>query len=368
MASMKKPPHPVSLEKGELFTLVRSPDSSGNQNQRGPEMSYQSIAGQQGASKSDAKLQAIMLPDNLKGKRVLDLGCNEGFFCQAAKKRGAEQVVGMDMDEGFLSRAKEHARSQGLDIDFRQGSMMNLPEEQFDYVLLLSALHYIDNPAELMRRIKGVLAPGGKLVLECGVSPKPGMTVDLALRSVDRRYFPTRDLLIDVWLQDYSVKSIGGSIQQVGDPIPRYVFHCTPAVTNVLFIEGNGGIGKTTLSRKIGPAPVISTDDLFVPSKDKDAPAPEAQARYDEHLRQSKSIWGTWDALKHDEAITSYFVSTIVDAIKHCRGSASIIVEGFVVSTLREPVERALGNTFRCWTINRSSSEEENLPWQAYKR
>jgi tRNA (mo5U34)-methyltransferase len=42
------------------------------------------------------KLPYYGLPDDLTGKRVLDIGCAEGFFTFEAEKRGAREVIGVD--------------------------------------------------------------------------------------------------------------------------------------------------------------------------------------------------------------------------------------------------------------------------------
>ena len=54
---------------------------------------YQTFPGKTGASRTAEKLKALLLPD-LSGKRFLDVGCNEGFFCGFAKHCGAERSVG----------------------------------------------------------------------------------------------------------------------------------------------------------------------------------------------------------------------------------------------------------------------------------
>ena len=40
-----------------------------------------------------------VLPADLTGKTVLDIGCNGGFYSLEMKRRGADRVVGIDMDE-----------------------------------------------------------------------------------------------------------------------------------------------------------------------------------------------------------------------------------------------------------------------------
>src|SRR5436190_21503438 len=109
-------------------------------------MPYQSFDGQVGDSRSNEKLERIKLPKSLEGKSILDLGCNEGFFAIEAARRGASRVVGIDHDERALGPARDRAAQFGFDnVEFRKGNMTDLPQgEKFDYVLLLSALHYID--------------------------------------------------------------------------------------------------------------------------------------------------------------------------------------------------------------------------------
>ncbi len=41
---------------------------------------------------------APILPEDLTGKSVLDIGCNAGFYAMELKRRGADRVVGTDSD------------------------------------------------------------------------------------------------------------------------------------------------------------------------------------------------------------------------------------------------------------------------------
>ena len=47
-----------------------------------------------------------MLPE-LAGRRVLDLGCGFGWFCRWAREHGAASVVGIDLSERMLARARQ---------------------------------------------------------------------------------------------------------------------------------------------------------------------------------------------------------------------------------------------------------------------
>jgi SAM-dependent methyltransferase len=321
-------------------------------------MPYQSFS-EQGDSQSQEKLDRIKLPGKLNGRSVLDLGCNEGFFCLEAKRRGADRVHGIDSNGGVIAAAKRRAEEEGLDIRFSVFSMDEALTEKYDYVLLLSALHYIDRPAALLHRIKNALQPGGTLILETGVAvTASGRTVSRALRSIDERFFPSFELLTQVWLRDYAVREIGRSVSQRGDPIPRYVFHCTPLKTNVVFIIGKGGIGKSSLAAQLGSGPCVSTDELLSPERSDNPRVAPAQKRFSEVFGETKSIWATWDRIKEEEGVKRYFATVVSSAIRHCAGSGIVIVEGFIVSSLVAEIIEFLGPDFRYWETGQPTSRQ----------
>lgn len=102
-----------------------------------------------------------LLPD-LKGKRVLDLGCGYGEHCREYKKRGAEYVLGVDLSAKML----EVAKSENPDLDFVQGDISDLSfiEEKFDLVCSSLTFHYVEDFEKLMRQISGLLNKGGTLI------------------------------------------------------------------------------------------------------------------------------------------------------------------------------------------------------------
>jgi cyclopropane fatty-acyl-phospholipid synthase-like methyltransferase len=66
-----------------------------------------------------------LLPD-LRDKRLLDLGCGFGWHCRYAQENGASRVIGVDLSEKMLERARASTRAPGIeyrrcaieDIDF----------------------------------------------------------------------------------------------------------------------------------------------------------------------------------------------------------------------------------------------------------
>jgi SAM-dependent methyltransferase len=207
-------------------------------------MTYQSFEGG-GDSDSPGKLARLHLPADLTGLSVLDVACNEGFFCQEAWRRGATRVVGLDKNPDFVERARQRdSKTEYLEMDY-----LDLPslEEGFDVILLLSAMHYALDPQKLLQDILDMLAPEGLFVLECGVAPgrKPDwVTVERPVGDVVKH--PTHAMLVKV-LRRASIRRIGASVDQVGDPIERHVYHVRPLKPIALLVSGPSGSGKTTL-------------------------------------------------------------------------------------------------------------------------
>ena len=81
-------------------------------------------------------LRAILGSD-LTGKRVLDMGCGTALLAILARKHGACDVTGIDIDEFAYENALENIRlNDTTDIDIRLGGTDAIKEgEMFDYIL-----------------------------------------------------------------------------------------------------------------------------------------------------------------------------------------------------------------------------------------
>jgi tRNA (mo5U34)-methyltransferase len=100
---------------------------------------------------------AHVIPENLTGKTVLDVGCNAGFYAIEMKRRGADRVLGIDTDEAYLAQASFAAAIQGVDIELRKMSVyeIGLLQEKFDLVIFMGVLYHLRHPLlalDLLRR------------------------------------------------------------------------------------------------------------------------------------------------------------------------------------------------------------------------
>jgi tRNA (mo5U34)-methyltransferase len=91
---------------------------------------------------------AHAIPEDLRGKTVLDIGCNGGFYSLEMKRRGADRVLGIDFDERYLAQARLAAEIEGLDIELRQMSVYDVGQlgEQFDVVFFMGVLYHLRHP------------------------------------------------------------------------------------------------------------------------------------------------------------------------------------------------------------------------------
>ncbi len=91
---------------------------------------------------------ANAIPADLRGKTVLDIGCNAGFYSIEMKRRGAARVVGVDFDEAYLAQARFAAEMCEADIEFRQLSVYDVGKlgEKFDIVLFLGVFYHLRHP------------------------------------------------------------------------------------------------------------------------------------------------------------------------------------------------------------------------------
>jgi SAM-dependent methyltransferase len=151
------------------------------------------------------------LGGSLEGKRVLDLGCNAGYWSLLALQKGCEYLVGIDGRQMHVDQAQlvfavneidpsryELVRGNLFDIDLRQlGS--------FDIVFCLGLMYHVSKPVTLIEKIAQVNSdlliidtslaglPGSLLHYKREVLDDPRSGVDYDLVA-----YPTRRAVIDM--------------------------------------------------------------------------------------------------------------------------------------------------------------------------
>jgi SAM-dependent methyltransferase len=154
-----------------------------------------SVEGLAGAAEWPA-IQAL-LPD-LQNSRVVDLGCGFGWFCRWARRAGAAEVLGLDVSENMLARARADTADTAVRYIRADLENLDLPEASFDLAYSSLALHYVVHLAPLLVVVHRALVPGGSLVFSVEhpiytAPARPGWEVD----TEGRRTWPVDGYLIE---------------------------------------------------------------------------------------------------------------------------------------------------------------------------
>ena len=124
-----------------------------------------------------------------KGDTILDLGSGAGIDCfLAAKKTGPTgKVIGVDMTESMIQKARGNAQKYGFkNVEFRLGDIENLPVEDNSVEIIISncVINLTEDKLKVFQEAYRVLQPGGKMyvsdvVLLSELSPEQRNSVEL---------------------------------------------------------------------------------------------------------------------------------------------------------------------------------------------
>ena len=133
------------------------------------------------------------LPEDLRGKSVLDVGCNGGFYCVETKRRGAARVLGVDGQRQHVRQALFVRKMLGLDLDFRRMNVYDLSPEnvgRFDITLALGLVYHLKHLVLALERLFEVT--NDLLIVESAIIPKEKTPASFArqLGQVERNLHP----------------------------------------------------------------------------------------------------------------------------------------------------------------------------------
>lgn len=105
-----------------------------------------------------------LTPEQVKGKRILDVGCGMGRFADVVSRWGGE-VVAIDLSSA-VEAAYENLKDRD-NVAVLQADVFGLPfkEEVFDIIYSIGVLHHTSDCERAFRALPKFLKPGGKIVI-----------------------------------------------------------------------------------------------------------------------------------------------------------------------------------------------------------
>lgn len=105
---------------------------------------------------------------DVRGLSVLDAACGDGYYTRAIKRRGAARVLGVDVSEGMIARARATEEQHPLGIEYLLHDVTSLGAlGLFDLATVVYLFTYAPDDAALLgmaRAIRANLRAGGRMV------------------------------------------------------------------------------------------------------------------------------------------------------------------------------------------------------------
>ena len=131
------------------------------------------------ASRKEKEAWKSLLRKKIGGDtgEILDIGAGTGFLSIMLAELGY-RVVGIDISEEMMERAKKKAVDRGVEAEFKLGDAENLSFEtgSFDAIVNRAVLWTLPNPEKALAEWKRVLKPGGRLCFFLHESRPDGIT------------------------------------------------------------------------------------------------------------------------------------------------------------------------------------------------
>lgn len=156
---------------------------------------------------------ALDLAKELKPKKVLDLGCLDGFASLTIAKHvpGVEFVKGVDLSKDGIEHAQKRANSlETPACSYTQGTIEDFLEKtdmKFDFIMLFEVIEHVKSPRALLKLIDRVKTPEGSVLISTPDFEAPTFGKDDEQNKCHIRLYTTAD-------EDYEAVNKYGNTRQ----------------------------------------------------------------------------------------------------------------------------------------------------------
>jgi SAM-dependent methyltransferase len=175
---------------------------------------------------------------------VLDVGCANGAHTLRAARR-VRRVIGMDYDVAQLRVAAAEARAGGLQnvqlFAWDLARPFPFPEKSFDTALFLDVIEHLHSRLEVLREIRRVLKPSGRLLVS---GPNRDTAWRRTLRAAGLFAFADPDHKVEYTEAEFLAELSAGGFEPVGPVMP--IVYDTPWAG---VIDALGGVSLRLYAR-----------------------------------------------------------------------------------------------------------------------
>lgn len=130
-----------------------------------------------------AHLKLKLLLGNIRGKKILDVGCGRGSLSFYLAQKGAD-VIGIDLSSNFIEFCREEAKTLGFSIEFREmnAQIPEFEDNTFDIIVGSRVIHHLPDIKLFFKECKRILKKRGFITFVEPLKKNP-------IVELNRKYF-----------------------------------------------------------------------------------------------------------------------------------------------------------------------------------
>lgn len=117
--------------------------------------------------------EKLGFPTDLRGKRVLDVGCADGYYSFICEKRGAEEVIAIDYRQPTASGFSVAASILESNVKHVIDNVYDISPEKygtFDFIIFVGVLYHLRNPLFALDNLRKMAKPDATVLIESHIA------------------------------------------------------------------------------------------------------------------------------------------------------------------------------------------------------